>query len=296
MMGANLLVAKFLLPFEQLVGGWRQWVFALAALQRVRTVLAEHPPRLAGSSGEAHGTLVVKDLVYAPPGCARPVLNGISLQVEPGEVLAVTGSSAAGKSTLARLMVGLFPPTDGGVQVDGIDAARWDRAALGRIVGYVPQSVALLDGTIFDNIARMADADSHAVVAAATRAGVHDMIGRLPRGYATWVGSNGYVLSGGQRQRIALARALFGDPKLIVLDEPDAHLDHVGEQSLADIVADLKRGGTGVVVVTHRPGLLSVADRVLVLKQGRVYFCGAPSALSSDGLEAAPSVGLGQAG
>jgi len=203
------------------------------------------------------------------------VLDEVSLTIAPGEVLAIVGPSAAGKSTLARLIVGLFPPTHGAVRVDGLDSTAWDRAAFGRVVGYVPQSVALLDGTIFDNIARMDEADPARVVEAANLARVHEMIGRLPLGYATWVGGNGYSLSGGQRQRVALARAVFGGPRLVVLDEPNANLDQAGEEDLAQAILALKSRGTGVVVVTHRPALLAVVDTLLVLKHGRIQHHGA---------------------
>jgi ATP-binding cassette subfamily C protein len=276
MMGANLIIAKLLQPFEQLVSGWRQWVFSLAALHRVRDLLAH--PRACGdaaSPSQVSGAVEIRSLRFIPPGRDRAVLEDISLTIAPGEVLAIVGPSAAGKSTLARMIVGLFPPSAGSVCVDGIEATAWDRTAFGRVVGYVPQSVALLDGTIFDNIARMAEADPAAVVDAAHLAGVHEMIGRLPLGYGTWVGGKGYTLSGGQRQRIALARAVFGGPRLVVMDEPNASLDQAGEEDLARTILALKSRGTGVVVVTHRPALLAVVDTLLVLKQGRVQHYGA---------------------
>jgi ATP-binding cassette, subfamily C, bacterial len=283
MMGANLIVAKLLLPFDQLVTGWRQWMFALAALRRVRQLHAQAPRRAAPAAAAALASvpalalaptapsgLVVDRLAFTPPGGMHPVLDDVSFDVRPGEVLAIVGPSAAGKSTLARLMVGLFAPTAGSVRLDGIEVTVWDRTAFGQAVGYVPQSVALLDGTVFDNIARMTEADPQAVVEAATQAGIHDMIGFLPQGYATRIGGTGHALSGGQRQRIALARALFGAPRFLVLDEPNANLDHLGEQALAETIATLRLRKTGVVLVTHRPALLEVADTLLVLKQGRV--------------------------
>ena len=275
LMAANLIVAKLLQPFEQLVGGWRQWMFALAALRRVRAVLSHRSTRLGALVADGSGSVVIDGVSFTPPGRDRPVLEDISLTIAPGEVLAIVGPSAAGKSTLARLIVGLFPPTHGAVRVDGLDSTAWDRAAFGRVVGYVPQSVALLDGTIFDNIARMDEADPARVVEAANLARVHEMIGRLPLGYATWVGGNGYSLSGGQRQRVALARAVFGGPRLVVLDEPNANLDQAGEEDLAQAILAIKSRGTGVVVVTHRPALLAVVDTLLVLKHGRIQHHGA---------------------
>lgn len=269
MMGANLIVARMLQPFEQIVVGWRGWVFAVAAYRRVRAVLAAKArPRVPAAVAAADGRLVVTDLVHAPQG--RRILDGVSFVVAPGEAVAVTGASASGKSTLARLLVGVFAPTSGTITFDGMTPAGRDRADFTAALGYLPQSVALLDGTIFENIARMDDADPDAVVEAATRAGVHEVIGRLPRGYSTWIGGSGYMLSGGQRQRVALARALYGKPRFLVLDEPDAHLDHVGETALLDAVFEAKAGGACVVFISHRSSLLPAADRVLVLKEGRV--------------------------
>ena len=289
LMAANLIVAKLLQPFEQLVGGWRQWMFALAALRRVRAVLSHRSTRLGALVADGCGSVVIDGVSFTPPGRDRPVLEDISLTIAPGEVLAIVGPSAAGKSTLARLIVGLFPPTHGAVRVDGLDSTAWDRAAFGRVVGYVPQSVALLDGTIFDNIARMDEADPARVGEAATLARVHEMIGRLPLGYATWVGGNGYSLSGGQRQRVALARAVFGGPRLVVLDEPNANLDQAGEEDLAQAILALKSRGIGVVVVTHRPALLAVVDTLLVLKHGRIQHHGTRADVLPRLTDAAPA-------
>jgi ATP-binding cassette subfamily C protein len=182
----------------------------------------------------------------------------------------VIGPSGAGKSTLARLLVGIWAPTAGGVYVDGHAAHGWERESFGRSVGYLPQAVSLMDGTVRENIARMQDADPAEVVRAARMAGVHEMIGRLPFGYDTPVGDGSFVLSGGQRQRIALARALFGTPRLLVLDEPNASLDHPGEQALLHAIVEAKAAGTTVVLIAHRASIVSVVDRLLVLKDGMV--------------------------
>jgi ATP-binding cassette subfamily C protein len=190
--------------------------------------------------------------------------------VEPGEAVAITGASAAGKSTLARLLVGLFPPSSGSVRLGGHEVSNWERESFGRHVGYVPQTASLLDGTVFDNIARMRDASADDVVSAARLAGVHELIGRLPQGYGTWIGSEGYVLSGGQRQRIALARALFGNPTMVVMDEPNASLDHDGEVALAHTVRLLKERGAVIVIITHRPAILASCDRILALQDGQL--------------------------
>jgi ATP-binding cassette subfamily C protein len=300
MMGATLLTARMLLPFEQLVSGWRAWVLARTAWGRVKTLLAEAPERPAGSApGESAGPgrLVVEDVRFVPEGSGRAVLHGVSFAVEPGEALAIVGPSGAGKSTLVRLMVGVFPPTGGRVLLGGEEVYRWDREAFGRCVGYLPQNVALLDGTIFDNIARMRhDADPAEVVAAARKADVHEMIGRLPQGYSTWIGGAGFALSGGQRQRVALARALFGAPRLLVLDEPNANLDHAGEQALIRTIEAAKRDGAGVVLVAHRPAILAAADRILVLRDGRVERCGPRDEILGEAATAGPPVRLSAAG
>ncbi|WP_448190940.1 type I secretion system permease/ATPase [Azospirillum sp. sgz301742] len=271
LLGANLLVGKLLLPFEQLVVSWRKWALHGAALGRVIDLLGREDCRRGTESRLCQaGRLVVEDVGYAPAGRERAVLEGVSFTVEPGEAVAVVGPSASGKSSLARLLVGVIPPNRGRIELDGHCTWDWERQDFGRHVGYVPQAVSLLDGTVFENIARMGDAEPAAVVEAAQRAGVHEMIGRLPKGYDTWIGADGYTLSGGQRQRVALARALFGRPKLLVLDEPNSNLDHAGEARLAETIRTLKEEGVAVVVVTHRPALLEVADKVLVLKDGRV--------------------------
>ena len=278
MMGANLLVARLLSPFEQLVSGWRQWVSQGAALKRVMDLLNNHDStRSTEAWGCKHGGLVVDNLSYTPPGSSRQVLSEISFTIEPGEAVAVTGPSASGKSTLVRLILGLVTPSGGHVTLDGRSTHAWNREDFGQHVGYVPQSVALLDGTVFDNISRMADVDAAAVVDAARKAGLHEMIGRLPLGYDTWVGGDSFALSGGQRQRIALARALFGSPRLLVLDEANSSLDHLGDEALAAAILDAKRDGAAILVITHRPAILAVIDRLVVLKQGMVDRCVPPS-------------------
>jgi ATP-binding cassette subfamily C protein len=271
MMGSNLLVAKLLLPFEQLVSGWRQWTSALAAWGRVRDLVSV----ARGKSGHTmpdrvEGRLVLDHVSFTPSGATRRILDDVSLAVEPGEAIGIVGPSGSGKSTLARLMVGMFPPTTGAIRLDGIVTSEWDRVALARHAGYLPQAISLLDGTILDNIARMQESEPALVIAAATQAGVHDVIGRLPEGYSTWIGGAGYALSGGQQQRVALARALFGSPKLLVLDEPNSNLDHIGEQSLVDTIEAAKRAGAAIVIVTHRPTILASVDRIVMIKQGRV--------------------------
>jgi ATP-binding cassette, subfamily C, bacterial len=271
MMASSILMGRLLQPFEQLIDGWRQWVFALAAFRRVRGLLDDAGDRRGTMAmPEPAGRLVVDRVTYLPPGLDRPILRSVSFALEPGEVLGVIGPSGAGKSTLARLLVGIFEPSAGGVYLDGNSTYLWERESFGRYVGYVPQSVALLDGTVGANIARMTEGRPEEVVRAARLAGVHDMIGRLPFGYDTPVGEASFALSGGQRQRIALARALFGRPRLLVLDEPNASLDHAGEQALLHAINEAKADGTTVVMIAHRPSIVSVADKLLVLKDGVV--------------------------
>lgn len=271
MIAAGILMGRLLAPYEQLVDGWRQWVFAFAAARRVRTLLSDDGPRRGTMPlPMTEGRLSVDRVTHLAQGGDRPILRGVSFALEPGEVLGVIGPSGAGKSTLARLLVGIWAPTAGGVYVDGHAAHGWERESFGRSVGYLPQAVSLMDGTVRENIARMQDADPAEVVRAARMAGVHEMIGRLPFGYDTPVGDGSFVLSGGQRQRIALARALFGTPRLLVLDEPNASLDHPGEQALLHAIVEAKAAGTTVVLIAHRASIVSVVDKLLVLKDGMV--------------------------
>ncbi|HYM33344.1 MAG TPA: type I secretion system permease/ATPase [Candidatus Cybelea sp.] len=270
MMGANLLVAKLLLPFEQLIGAWRQWTSAIAAWNRVRELLDGRVDAGRAAPAAVTGQLSVDRLCFTAGEGGRKILDDVSFTIEPGEAVGVVGPSGSGKSTLARLIVGVLRPTSGAVCLGNVSTLEWDREAFGQKVGYLPQSISMLDGNIVDNIARMRDADPAAAVEAAERAGVHELIGRLPDGYMTRIGSSEYNLSGGQTQRVALARALYGRPRLLILDEPNANLDHDGEQALLRAIEEAKRDGAAILLITHRPAALAAMDRVVVLKTGRI--------------------------
>lgn len=268
---ASIIIGRKLLPFEQLIDGWRQWASAAEAKRRLHDLFATSAGRGKSMPMEAASSkLVVDRLSFIPAGSDKAVLRGISFEVEAGEAIGVVGPSASGKSTLARLLVGAFAPTGGGVYLDGQPVHLWERASFGAQVGYLPQSVLLLDGTIRENIARFDDADPADIVAAARKADVHEMIGRMPFGYETQIGEGGFQLSGGQRQRIGLARALFGKPKLLILDEPNAALDAQGEMALVNAIRAAKAQGTTVVLIAHRPSLVAAVDKLLVLNEGSV--------------------------
>jgi ABC-type protease/lipase transport system fused ATPase/permease subunit len=210
----------------------------------------------------------VEGLSYTAPGGRNPILTNVSFVLEPGESVGVVGASAAGKSTLARLIVGAIKPSSGVVRLDSGDVYSWNREAFGRAVGYLPQDIELFDGTIRDNIARFRQCEPEQIVVAARMAGAHELILRMPQGYETVIGGEGATLSGGQRQRIGLARAVFGDPRLIVLDEPNSSLDGEGEAALAQLLARLKTRGASVIMIAHRPSALAGLDKVMVLMNG----------------------------
>lgn len=271
MIAASILVGRALAPIELVIGTWRPWLGARGAYQRLGELLNAFPEREAGVSLPApKGNVSVEGVTAAPPGTRRIVLSNLSFRIPAGEVVGVIGPSGSGKSSLARLLVGVWPTVSGVVRLDGADVFRWNKEELGPSIGYLPQDVELFDGTIAENIARFGELDSEKIVEAAQRAGVHEMILRFPEGYDTKITGMGGSLSGGQRQRIGLARALYGDPVLVVLDEPNSNLDDVGEAALVETIRDLKRRGRTVVVITHRTSVLSTIDRLLVLRDGTI--------------------------
>ncbi|WP_251978441.1 type I secretion system permease/ATPase [Salinicola avicenniae] len=274
MIAGSILMGRALAPIDQMIGGWKGFVAARTAYARLNGLLDAIPAEpMRMPLPPPVGRLVMESVSAAPPGTARPTLLEIDLYCDPGEHIAVVGPSAAGKSTLARVILGIWPALDGCVRLGGTDIGQWPRERLGPHVGYLPQDIELFDGSISDNIARFGEVDPAKVIQAARQAGVHDMILRQPEGYDTQICGAGGVLSGGQRQRLGLARALYGAPVLIVLDEPDANLDASGERALQHCLRQLKQQGTTVVVITHAPAILEQVDRVLALQDGRVISC-----------------------
>lgn len=282
MMAATIILGRALAPIEMLISGWRGLVEAQGAWQRVDDVLRRREGRGQPTAlPEPRGHLAAERLVYAIPGREKAILKGLSFELPAGESLGIIGPSAAGKSTLLRLLLGVWPPYSGCVRLDGADIASWPRHSLGQYVGYLPQDVELFAGTVAENIARLDAPDSKAVIAAAQAANAHEMILRLPQGYDTPIGDGGTALSGGQRQRIGLARALYGNPRLVVLDEPNANLDGEGEAALAQAMARLRAARVTLLVVSHRPSLLASVDKLLVLRDGAIEMFGPRSEIIS---------------
>lgn len=277
MLFANMILAsRALQPIEKIVGAWDPLNNMYRSYQRLNKLLENaEAPAAATSLPRPLGKLSVEGVNFAPPGVQRLVLGNINFAIDPNEVLGVIGPSGAGKSTLARLLVGIWKPLNGVVRLDGADVFTWDRADFGRYVGYLPQDTELFAGTVRNNIARFReDVTDEEVVAAAQLAGVHDLILRMPKGYDTDVGEGGVVLSAGQRQRVGLARCLLGNPAFVVLDEPNANLDAEGEEALMNAIDALKSNGATVVIISHKPGVFRSADKMLVLRDGRVELFG----------------------
>lgn len=269
MMAASIIIGRALAPVEQIVGQWKRIVACRGAYARLKDLMTEFPQQQAPVNLPApQGQIEVDSVYIIPPSASKPSVRGVSFAVEPGSSVAIVGASGSGKSSLARALAGVWELRAGEIRIDGAALDQWDRNKLGKSVGYLPQDVELFAGTVADNIARLEAVDSRAVVAAAKAAGAHDVILRLPQGYDTPIGEGGLALSGGMRQRVGLARALYGDPRLIVLDEPNSNLDEDGERALAHALAQMKQAGRTVMVVTHRPQLLAHVDKVLVMSFG----------------------------
>lgn len=270
MIASSILMGRALAPIDQMIGQWRGFVRARKGAASLSEMLRATPaPRRRVQLPEPRGLLSLRGLACGPLGQRAPTLRGVTLDIAPGEAVGVIGPSAGGKSTLARAAAGVWPPMAGEVRLDGAELSQWDEEALGARIGYLPQDVSLFAGTVAANISRLAQTpDEAAIVQAAQRAGAHEMILKLPHGYDTEIGESGAQLSGGQRQRIGLARALYGDPPLLVLDEPNAHLDAEGEQSLVTAIREAKARGKALLVMAHRPSAIAACERLLVLREG----------------------------
>ena len=269
MIAASILAGRALAPVELLVANWKQIVAGRQAYARLRELLGIHPPRARGMPLPAPtGSVTVEAASAVAPGTQRLILKNLSFSIAPGEIVAIIGPSASGKSSLARLLVGVWPAVTGSVRLDGASLYEWNKDELGPCIGYLPQDIELFDGTVAENIARFGKVDPDKVVEAAKQVDMHEQILRLPTGYDTPLGTDGSNLSGGQRQRIGLARALYGDPSFIVLDEPNSNLDDSGERALVEAIKALKAAGKTVVLITHRMSTLSVVDKVAVLADG----------------------------
>ncbi|NNA03222.1 type I secretion system permease/ATPase [Pseudomonas lundensis] len=275
MIAGSILMGRVLSPIDQLIGVWKQWSSARLAYQRLEALLQAYPPRprrmaLPTPTGE----LSVEQLGACAPGTRRATLANLSFALPAGQVLGVIGPSGCGKSTLARLLVGVWQPVTGKVRLDGADLSQWDKHQLGPHLGYLPQDIQLFAGTIAHNIARFAEVNADKVLAAAQMAGVHELILQLPQGYDTVLGDSGAGLSGGQKQRIGLARAVYGLPAVIVLDEPNSNLDDAGEQALLQAITRLKTLKRTLILITHKPNVLTLTDQLLILRDGQLQAFG----------------------
>jgi len=271
MIVASTLGGRVLAPIAQLIGMWKYVVNARDAYGRLDKLMAAVQPKQHGMPLPApKGMLSVEGVVAGAPGSQAAIIRGVSFVVPAGQVVAIVGPSAAGKTTLARLLVGVWPAANGKVRLDGVDIFPWNKAELGPHIGYLPQDVELFDGTLAENIARFSHVDMAKVEAAARAVGLHETILSLPQGYETSIGDDGCFLSGGQRQRVGLARAIYGNPRFLVLDEPNSSLDEAGERALVQTLQSLKAQGTTIIVITHRTSVLAAADLMLILQDGQV--------------------------
>lgn len=276
MIAGSIIMGRALAPIDLMTSTWKQFSTARIAYDRLGKLLAEFPETVSPTPlPTPKGFIDLEGIVVVPPGAKAPSLRGVSMSIKAGETVGVIGPSAAGKSSLARAMLGVWPCVNGKVRIDGAEIGHYDRAILGSHIGYLPQDVELFDGTISENIARYEDPKPEMVVEAAQVAGVHEMILQLPDGYDTPIGPGGIALSGGQRQRIGLARAIYCYPKIVVLDEPNSNLDDVGERALVGVILELKKRGTTVVLITHRPSILGVTDKIAFMREGQLQMYGA---------------------
>jgi PrtD family type I secretion system ABC transporter len=275
MMAASIIMGRALAPVEQAVGQWKRVVGFRSAYRRLEELFEALPAQDAPTALPIpKGQIEVENAIVWPPAANRPSVKGVSFALNAGESIAIVGASASGKSSLARALAGVWPLREGVIRIDGAAYSQWDQTRLGKHIGYLPQDIELFSGTVAENIARLGHVNDTAVIAAATAAGAHDAILRLPNGYDTPIGEGGVALSGGMRQRVGLARALHGNPRLIILDEPNSNLDEEGEKALGQAMAAMKSAGRTVIVVTHRPQILAHVDRVMVMSFGKALACG----------------------
>ena len=283
MIVASILMGRATSPVDQLIAIWKTWSSTRSAYQRLNKLLEVNPAREAGMSlPKPLGQISVEAVTAAPPGSPVAVIKNLSFVIAKGDVLGIIGPSGSGKSTLARLLVGIWPSAVGKVRLDGADVYHWNKDELGPSIGYLPQDVELFAGTVSENIARFGEIDAEKVILAAKRAGVHDMILHFPQGYDTPLGDGGGGLSGGQKQRLGLARAMYDDPSLIVLDEPNSNLDDVGEQALVAAINDLRNRGKTIVLITHRTSALSTTNKLLLLRDGMAQMFGPTNQVMAD--------------
>jgi ATP-binding cassette subfamily C exporter for protease/lipase len=268
---ASMLIGKAVAPVQKLIASWKDIVAARQAYDRLSELMLQDAgqasPRM--TLPPPTGQLSVTSAVAVPPGSDKPVLVDVQFSLEPGQVMAIVGPSAAGKTSLVKLLLGIWRPARGSVRLDGVELSDWSHDDVGPRMGYVPQDIDFHEGTVADNIARLGSVDAQQVVAAAQAILMHDTILKFPKGYDTPLGEGGFSPSGGQRQRLAIARALYGMPRYVVMDEPNSNLDEQGEQALMEAVRHLKEAGSTVILTTHRPRLIGMVDRMLVLREGR---------------------------
>jgi len=295
MIAGSILLGRALAPIDLMIGSWKGFISARSQYSRLNDILdlqQAEPQRMSLPAPEGH--VLVENLIVSAPGSKAPILKNISFAVPAGSVVGIIGPSASGKSTLARALLGVWAPQHGVVRLDGADINNWDKEELGPHVGYLPQDIELFEGSISENIARFGDIDPEQVILAAKVAGVHEMILQLPEGYDTVIGSDGVNLSGGQRQRVGLARAIYGKPRLIILDEPNSNLDEVGERALAQAIQQLKATGATIFIITHRTSILAQLDRLLVMTAGTIGLYGprekVMAELNKQQLQAQPKV------
>ena len=270
MIAGSIIMGRGLAPVEQAIGAWRGAIQARQSYKRLVGLLEDVPKRAeAMELPQPKASLIVRDLVAQPPGTQKPVIRGLSLDVQPGEFMCILGPSGVGKSTLVQCITGVWPARGGTVRLDNIDVYTWNSADRGKYLGYLPQSIDLFDGNVAENISRFEEIDSQKVVAAAQQAHCHSLILNLPRGYETPLGESGAGLSGGQRQRLGLARAMYNDPVLVVLDEPNSNLDQEGEEALARSILGLKQRNAAVIAVTHNRNLVGIADKLCIMRSDR---------------------------